>query len=359
MYLCSHDRLHPHNIDLKPMLLDQLIAQKPLSISEFKALIEQNDPRFQKELQDYAEHITAQVFHKGVYIRALLEISNICENNCYYCGIRKDNQTVKRYRLRPETILSTAHGAYQQGFRTLVMQGGESQAYSASEMGKIILDLKHQHPDMAITLSLGEFSEETYRLWKNAGADRYLLRHESYNPEHYAKIHPKELSFEHRMNCLHTLKTLGYQTGAGFMVGSPFQTTEHLAHDLKFIQEFKPAMIGLGPFIPAPNTPFQHYKAGSTNLTLRLLSLLRIINPYALIPATTALSVLSPQGRLEALRVGANVVMPNVSPKEARESYQLYVKKDKTTDRLDQLEKELSTIGYHVDYTIGDYQKKM
>lgn len=350
-YLCQqNDKIMDNST------FEKLKNQQKLSIDELKSLLLNEDPHFLEQLQQEAHKITVQRFKKEVYVRALLETTNICAKNCYYCGIRNANNKVTRYKVTPSEILETAQRAYQRGFRTLVMQGGDSLAISDHEMTQAIASIRQHFPDLAITLSLGERPKEVYKAWKEAGANRFLVRHESITPEHYQQLHPKELSLENRLRCLQDLKDLGFQTGTGFMVGAPYQTIDHLAKDVYFMQELQPEMIGIGPFIPAPNTPFEQFPAGSVSLTLKLLSIFRLMHPHSLIPSTTALSTLSPEARLLGILAGANVVMPNVSPENARKNYQLYTKKAQTTDALAQLEKDLKTIDYTINFSRGDFK---
>lgn len=350
-YLCQQN-----DTNMEKNTFEKLKNQQKLSLNELKSLLLNEDATFLEQLQQEAHKTTIQRFKKEIYVRALLETTNICTNNCYYCGIRGANNQVVRYKLTLSDIWDTAERAYNRGFRTLVMQGGESAAISDTEMTQAIAGIKQRFPDMAITLSLGERPKAVYKAWKEAGADRFLVRHESITPSHYQQLHPKDMSLENRIRCLRDLKDLGFQTGTGFMVGAPYQTLDHLAKDLYFMQELQPEMIGIGPFIPAPNTPFEHFPAGSVSLTLKLLSIFRLMHPHALIPSTTALSTLSPQARLKGILAGANVVMPNVSPENARKNYQLYTKKAQTTDALAQLEKDLQTIDYTINFSRGDYK---
>ena len=305
-----------------------------------------------------AQQLTEQHFNKGVYLRGLLEITNYCKNNCFYCGIRADNHSITRYRLNNEEILNACKKGAEIGFQTFVLQGGEDPTLTDDRLCTLIRSIKSEVPQHAITLSLGERSYNSYKLLKDAGVDRYLLRHETHNPAHYAHLHPDNMSLNHRLECLYQLKDLGFQTGAGMMIGSPGQTIEHITEDLRFLDELKPQMIGIGPFVPAGNTPFQHHKSGSTELTLLILSLLRIRHPYVLLPATTALNTRSLQLRTRAIICGANVLMPNISPAIAKENYQIYENKQndcETVQQLQQIETSLTNIGYHINWSRGDY----
>lgn len=299
-----------------------------------------------------------EVYGKDVYLRALIEISSYCRNDCFYCGIRAGNRNAKRYRLSPDEIMECCHHGYSIGFRTFVLQGGEDAAFDEETLVRLIDRIKVAYPDCALTLSVGEWSRESYRRFYDAGADRYLLRHETATESHYRMLHPERMSFSNRMRCLYDLKDIGYQVGCGFMVGSPWQTEKHLVCDLRFIKNFAPQMIGIGPFLPHCDTPFADKSGGSVEMTLRLLSILRLMNPSALLPATTALGTASADGRSRGILAGANVIMPNVSPKEAREKYMLYNNKLNTgaesAEGLRLLEDSMSAIGYRIVSSRGD-----
>ena len=283
---------------------------------------------------------------------------NYCKNDCLYCGIRRGNKNAERYRLRKEEILECCEHGYELGFRTFVLQGGEDGYYTDERVAEIVSEMKENHPDCAITLSIGEKSYESYQKFFEAGADRYLLRHETYNCEHYAKLHPAELSAEVRQQCLWNLKKIGYQVGTGFMVGSPFQTAEHLAEDMLFIKELNPQMIGIGPFVPHRDTPFAKEQGGTLELTLFMLGLLRLMIPKALIPSTTALGTIDPNGRELGILAGANVVMPNLSPRNVREKYLLYDNKictgDEAAESLENLKIRMKKINYDIVVSRGD-----
>lgn len=298
------------------------------------------------------------VYGDAVYIRGLIEISNICRNDCTYCGIRRSNANCARYRLTPEEILACCEAGYELGFRTFVMQGGEDGYFTDERLCALIRQIKAVYSDCAVTLSLGERSRESYAALYAAGADRYLLRHETANAAHYAALHPAELSHAERMRCLQDLKEIGYQVGCGFMVGSPYQTEENLAEDLKFVETFAPQMCGIGPFIPHADTPFGHFPAGSVSMTCYLLSLIRLMHPRILLPATTALGTLAQDGRERGILSGANVVMPNLSPADARAKYQLYNGKLSTgaesAEQVETLRQRMAAIGYTVVTARGD-----
>ena len=314
-------------------VVEKLIKTNSLTKKECLELFPLFEDRETAErLKNEAVKLRKKYYGIRVYARGLIEFTNYCKNNCYYCGIRKDNRKIKRYRLSEEEILSCCQNGYQLGFRTFVLQGGEDPWYTKERIAEIVSHIKKRYPDCAVTLSVGEKSVETYRLWKEAGADRYLLRHETANEAHYRTLHPEEMSLAARKECLYELKRLGYQVGAGFMVGSPGQTWEYLAEDLVFLQELQPQMVGIGPFIPHHDTVFAKKDAGSVELTCRLLSVIRLLLPKVLLPATTAMGTLDPLGREKGLCAGANVVMPNLSPTENRKQYELYDNKICTGD---------------------------
>jgi biotin synthase len=314
--------------------------------------------QYDHELFRHADKVRKEYYGTDVYIRGLIEFTNHCKNDCLYCGIRRSNLNQERYRLSKNEILSCCETGYGLGYRTFVLQGGEDPFYTDELMIDLVSEIRQKYTDCAITLSIGEKSYESYEAFFKAGANRYLLRHETANPEHYAKLHPAEMSLENRKNCLRNLKKIGYQVGSGFMVGSPFQTADCLLDDLRFLQQLKPAMIGIGPFIPHRETPFNRFQSGSLQRTLRLIGILRLMFPYALIPATTALGTVDPQGREMGLRAGANVVMPNLSPVEVRPKYELYDNKICTGDEAAEcracLSRRVSSAGYELVTDIGN-----
>lgn len=342
-------------------LIDKLQTNRSLSKEEWVALIQGRDENAAQYLFEIARWTRQRIYGKDVYIRGLIEISNICKNNCLYCGIRRDNKQVDRYRLTADEILACAKVGYMLGFRTFVLQGGEDPYYTDELLCGLIRELKRRYPDCAVTLSLGERGEASFRRLFEAGADRYLLRHETADPMHYAFLHPPELRLSDRKECLWALKQIGYQVGSGFMVGSPGQTAENLAEDMLFLRELEPQMVGIGPFIPHHDTPFRQYPAGTVELTLFLLGLLRLMLPHALLPATTALGTLDPQGREKGILAGANVVMPNLSPAAVREKYSLYDNKlctgAEAAESLSSLKKRMEAIGYRVVEDRGDYKR--
>ena len=311
-------------------------------------------------LRKAAQKRALESFGNRVYIRGLIEISSVCKNDCLYCGLRRSNPNAVRYRLTREQILSCCETGRSLGFRTFVLQGGEDGYFTDEVMCGIVEEIKRRYPDCAVTLSLGERSEESLKRLRGAGADRYLLRHETADEAHYARLHPKEMSGAHRKSLLYTLKKLGYQTGAGFMVGSPYQTTENLADDLLFIKELSPQMCGIGPFIPHSDTVFRDFAQGSLEMTLTLLSVIRLMNPFILLPATTALGTIHPKGRERGILHGANVVMPNLSPKEHRKDYAIYDNKictgDEAAECIKCLSGRMNAIGYRIVTDRGDYK---
>ena len=339
-------------------LISKLAEQHSLTLSEYESLIVNRSEESARLLRNLAVKERVKIYGHDVYVRGLIEISNICRNDCYYCGIRRSNTNCERYRLTPEEIFACAEEGYALGFRTFVLQGGEDSYFTDEVLGGIVRGIKTRYSDCAITLSMGERSRESYEHLKACGADRYLLRHETADSEHYAQLHPSEMSYSHRMNCLQNLRELGYAVGCGFMVGSPFQTAKHIAQDLKFIEEFKPEMCGIGPFIPHKDTPFRNYPAGSVELTCYLLSMIRLIHPPVLLPATTALGTLDPLGREKGILAGANVVMPNLSPVSVRKKYELYDNKICTGEESAQcrvcLNNRMKAIGYEIVTCRGD-----
>lgn len=339
-------------------LIEKLAAEHSLTVSEYQTLIEERTDEAAELMAAEAVAVRKRIYGTDVYIRGLIEISNICKNDCYYCGIRRSNREVRRYRLTPEEILESAAAGSELGFRTIVLQGGEDPYFTDEVLAGLIGEIRKHCPDTAVTLSMGERGYASFKRLFDAGADRYLLRHETADEEHYGKLHPPEMSFEHRMKCLQELRGIGYQTGAGFMVGSPFQTTAHLAKDLKFIETFKPDMCGIGPFIPHHQTPFADREAGTLELTCYLLSVIRLIHPPVLLPATTALGTIDPAGREKGILAGANVVMPNLSPVGVRRQYELYDGKictgEESAECLDCLKNRMRSIGYRIVEKRGD-----
>lgn len=342
-------------------IVDSIAASRDITLDQLKTLLAATDDEAVSYLFSRALETCRSVYGNAVFMRGLIELSNHCKNDCLYCGIRRSHTSVNRYRLTKEQVLeccSTGHGL---GFRTFVLQGGEDGWYTDSVMVDIVASIRSQYPDCAITLSLGERSRESYQRLFDAGANRYLLRHETANAAHYASLHPAEMSFDNRMRCLQELKEIGYQVGCGFMVGSPGQTPETLFEDLQFIRRFEPQMVGIGPFIPASGTPFENEPAGSVETTLRLLAIIRLMNPRVLLPATTALGTMHPRGRERGILAGANVVMPNLSPKDHRKDYALYDNKLCTGDEAAEcrvcLDRRIRTTGSQLVVDRGDYRK--
>ncbi|MBR4580775.1 MAG: [Lachnospiraceae bacterium] len=340
-------------------LVEKLKTNKDLTDEEFLHLL--NTDAFDNALQKAADEVRRSVYGDEVFLRGLIEFTNYCKNNCYYCGIRGGNANAERYRLTKEEIMECCLEGYRLGFRTFVLQGGEDYSYTDEDICDIVRTIKRNYPDAAVTLSIGERSKETYKKYKEAGADRYLLRHETATEEHYRMLHPEDLSLENRKQCLFDLKELGFQVGAGFMVGSPGQKKEHIVSDFRFLQKLQPDMIGIGPFIPHKDTVFKDEPAGSLELTLRILSILRLLFPYVLLPATTALGTIAPNGRELGLKHGANVVMPNLSPKRFREQYSLYDNKICTGEEAAEckrcLEVRVNSAGYRIVDSRGDVKK--
>lgn len=342
-------------------LINKLSDTHSLDVKEYEYLIANRCEESRNLLKEFADKQKKAVYDNHVYLRGLIELTNICKNDCLYCGIRHSNKNVERYRLLREDVLNCCEEGYKLGFRTFVLQGGEDSYYRDDILEDIIKDMRAFFPDCAITLSLGERSYESYKRLYEAGADRYLLRHETATKEHYELLHPKNMSFDKRMSCLKALKEIGYQVGCGFMVGSPYQTDYFLARDLKFIEEFSPAMCGIGPFIPHSETPFKEEKAGSLELTTYLLSIIRLIKPNILLPATTALGTIDKRGRELGILAGANVVMPNLSPERVRKKYELYNNKICTGYEAAQhkngLEKRMLSVGHVVENVRGDAKR--
>ncbi|MCI8386886.1 MAG: [FeFe] hydrogenase H-cluster radical SAM maturase HydE [Clostridiales bacterium] len=340
-------------------IIENLKNNRNLSDSEFKEILETN--QYDDLLVKEADKVRRGIYGDEVYIRGLIEFTNYCKNNCYYCGIRCGNTNAVRYRLDKDEILACCDEGYKLGFRTFVMQGGEDPHYTDKLICEIVSSIRERFSDCAITLSIGEKSKQSYKDYFNAGANRYLLRHETADNKHYSKLHPESMSLDVRKQCLYDLKEIGYQVGSGFMVGSPYQTTENLISDLRFLQELQPDMIGIGPYITHAETPFAAFKSGDLHLTLRLISILRLIFPYALIPSTTALGTIHPEGRELGLKAGANVVMPNLSPVSVRKLYALYENKICTGEEAAQcrgcLEKRVESAGYRIVTAVGNVKK--
>ena len=340
-------------------LIDRLHKEHTLTRGEFITLIKERDEENASYLASLAREEAVKIYGNGVFPRGLVEFTNYCKNNCYYCGIQGSNQHANRYRLSKDEILSACENGYQLGYRSFVLQGGEDPHYSDDVMVPIVSEIRKRYQDCAITLSLGERSKESYQKLYDAGADRYLLRHEAATPELYQKLHPESLSLENRIQCLGNLKEIGYAVGTGFMVGAPYQTVENLVDDLLFIQKLDPQMVGIGPFVPHHDTKFKDYPSGTVELTTYLTSILRLMNPHLLLPATTALGTIDPRGREKGILAGANVVMPNLSPVAVRKDYSLYDNKICTGEEAAEcagcLGRRLASIDYELVFTRGDY----
>lgn len=340
-------------------LIEKLIRDQELEKEEYVKLFEDfRNLEAAERLSREAVRIRKENYGDKIYTRGLIEFTNYCKNNCYYCGIRRGNKHASRYRLTPGEIMECCQEGYRLGFRTFVLQGGEDPYFNDQRMAEIVSGIKETYPDCAVTLSIGEKSKESYRLLKEAGADRYLLRHETANEEHYRFLHPEEMSLKARKQCLYDLREIGFQVGAGFMVGSPGQRMEHLAEDFLFLKELNPHMVGIGPFIPHHDTRYREEPGGSVELTVFLLSVLRIVLPKALLPATTALGTLDPYGREKGFCAGANVVMPNLSPLSVRKKYELYDNKINAGDDgekcLENLRERAKSVGYRLVCERGD-----
>lgn len=337
----------------------ELNENKSLSFEDWSALLSEWTEEDLEFSCSIARSSALETFGKKVFFRGIIEFTNICKNDCFYCGIRNSNKNLVRYRLTKEEILACCNEGYHLGYRTFVLQGGEDPYFNDDIMEDIVSSIRHAYPDCAITLSLGERDKGSYQRLFDAGADRYLLRHETADSCHYSQLHPAEMTLENRINCLKDLKEIGFQTGCGMMVGSPFQTTELIAKDMMFLADFKPHMVGMGPFIPHKDTPFRDRSAGSAELTLFLLSLTRIMLPDVLLPATTALGTLRGDGRIKGILAGCNVIMPNLSPTAIRKKYQLYDNKAGTDtdaeESLNILKTQVREIGYEMSSVRGDY----
>lgn len=343
-------------------LAQKLATTHDLTAEELYTLIANRTDETKAYLQQQASAECQKHYGNGVFVRGLIEFTNYCKNDCYYCGIRRGNKKAVRYRLTKEQILECCAIGYELGFRTFVLQGGEDPYFTDERMVDIVSAIRAKYPECAITLSIGERSRESYEALFKAGANRYLLRHETATKEHYEQLHPADMSFHHRMECLHTLKEIGFQTGCGFMVGSPGQTIEHIVRDLRFIKEFRPHMVGVGPFLSHQDTPFYDKQNGTAELTVYILSIIRLLLPEVLLPSTTALGTVEEGGRERGVLSGGNVVMPNLSPLSVRKSYMLYDNKISTDEEsaqsVDRLRKRMESIGRTVEVARGDSQVK-
>lgn len=344
-------------------LITKLANEHNLPDEQLLELITSTEPCANALLAKAADNLRRQYYGDAVYIRGLIEFTNYCRNNCYYCGIRAGNSQAQRYRLTQEEILACCAEGYKLGFRTFVLQGGEDPYFTDDKICSIVSTIRSKYQDCAITLSIGEKERSSYQAYFDAGANRYLLRHETADEAHYRRLHPADMSLANRKRCLFDLKEIGYQVGAGFMVGSPWQTPQNLLADLRFLQQLAPDMIGIGPYITHAHTPFRDKPSGKLEETLRLLSILRLLFPYALLPATTALGTIAPNGRELGLQAGGNVVMPNLSPVGVRKLYELYANKICTGEEAAQcrgcLEARVRLAGYNIVTDIGDVRRKL
>ena len=338
-------------------IVDRIHDSKNITKDELEILLSLNEEEAEY-LTAKAREVRESVYGKDVYIRGLIEFTNYCKNDCFYCGIRRSNKNADRYRLSLEDIMNCCETGYELGFRTFVFQGGEDAYYNEDRVCEVVKTIRDKYPDCAITLSIGEWPKESYEKFYKAGANRYLLRHETADSCHYAKLHPEEMSFDNRIQCLKDLKEIGFQVGCGFMVGSPYQSVDTLYKDLQWIREFQPHMVGIGPFISQKDTPFADKESGTLEMTLRLLSIIRLIHPRVLLPSTTALGTIHPLGREKGILAGGNVVMPNLSPTNVREKYALYDNKICTGDEAAEcrycMQGRMESIGYHVVTDRGD-----
>ena len=341
-------------------LVDLLAERHALTHEEYRALVKGQTPELAAYAAKKADSLRREIYGTDIYVRGLIEIGNYCKNDCIYCGIRKSNTNCDRYQLTREQILECCEEGWDLGFRTFVLQGGEDPYFTNDKIVEIVKKIRSAYPDCAITLSLGEKSREAYERFFHAGANRYLLRHETYDATHYSQLHPAGMSGKQRLQCLQNLKETGYQTGTGIMVGSPGQTVEHLIQDILFIEKLRPEMIGIGPFLPHQDTPFARYSSGTLEQTLLLLSIFRLMHPSALIPSTTALATLTPDGRERGILAGANVVMPNLSPQKERKKYTLYNNKAslgaESAEGIRILQQQLHNIGYEISFSRGDFK---
>ncbi len=352
-------KLHDHNLNQKVMsLIDKLKQNNCLERFEYQYILDNIDREAFVYLSKQSREVTNASYGKFVYMRGLIEFSNYCKQDCNYCGIRASNSKAKRYRLNKAQILECCDEGYRLGYRTFVLQGGEDPHFTREVLVDLIRTIKAKYPKTALTLSLGERSYEDYAAFYEAGANRYLLRHETASKRLYEYLHPSAMSFENRMECLHNLKKIGFQVGAGFMVNTPTQTNADLVEDLLFLQEFKPAMCGIGPYLSHDDTPLNNQNNGTVDQTIVLVSLVRLMHPNCLLPSTTALGTLESIGREKALKAGANVVMPNLSPTNVRELYEIYQDKICTGDEAAHcrncIEAKINTIGLIVDMQRGD-----
>lgn len=341
-------------------IIDSIRDTRTITRDQLAVLLETTDADLLEYLRSEAQKVAQSVYGNAVFLRGLIEVSSFCRNDCLYCGLRRSNRQAVRYRLTEDEIYAACENGYSLGFRTFVMQGGEDAWFTDDRLCAIVSAIRHRYPDCAITLSLGERSRESYQRLFHAGADRYLLRHETADKSHYMQLHPSDMSFDNRIRCLYDLKEIGYQVGCGFMVGSPFQTVDTLYQDLQFILRLQPHMVGIGPFVSTRHTAFEDRPNGSVERTLRLLSVIRLLHPHVLLPATTALGTLHPRGRELGILAGANVVMPNLSPLAHRKDYNIYDNKICTGDEAAECfvctSNRMRQIGYQTVVDRGDFR---
>lgn len=339
------------------ILIDKLYINNSLEKNELKFLLKNLNPLMREYLIEKAFETRKKIYGKTVYFRGLMEITNICKHNCLYCGIRAKNSKADRYSLSKETILNCCFSGYNLGYRTFVLQGGENSKITDEFLIDIISILKNKFKDIAITLSLGERGKNSFKKLYDAGADRYLIRHETFNKKLYKKLHPN-MSYKNRIKSLYILKKIGYQVGSGFLIGLPSLKLEDYYKDLIFLKKLKPHMIGIGPFIPHINTPLKNEKGGSSYDTITLIAILRLLLPDVLLPATTALVTLDPNSRNLAFRAGANVIMPNISPLSSRKKYTLYNGKaflgDEAGEEMEIIIKHIKEAGFIPVLSKGD-----
>lgn len=344
-------------------IINKLVTSHDATKEDLVFLLEKRaklDRELLKLLFDSARETASLYYDNKIYLRGLIEISSFCKNNCYYCGLRRSNKSAIRYRLSEEEILDCVSLGTEIGLKTFVLQGGEDDYWNVERLVPLIKKIKKIAPFSAVTLSLGEMPRESYRLLFEAGADRYLLRHEAISEKLYSKLHPAEMKLKTRIEALNNLKEIGYQVGSGFMVGRPFETAEDVADDLVFLKKFAPDMVGIGPFVKQADTPFGDRICGTSDDTIFLLAIIRLLLPNVLLPATTALATIDERGYERAILVGANVIMPNLTPQNARCSYKIYDGKANACDtvsQIDEIKERLTKIGYAISHDRGDAKK--
>ncbi len=338
-------------------LIKKLYIKNDLEDEELLYLLDNINEKEKKYLFSLAKKTRDEVYGNRVYLRGLIEFTNYCNKRCVYCGINASNKNVKRYRLTKHEILDSCIKGKKLGFNTFVLQGGEDKFFTDEIICDIVQSIKLKIPDCAVTLSIGEREFESYKAFKKAGVDRYLLRHETTNSDLYTRLHPNS-KLQNRMECLKDLKDLGFQTGAGFMVGLPGYETKDYVKDLRFLKNLQPEMVGIGPFIPHADTEMKHCKSGDLKTVILILAMVRLLLPKVLLPATTALSTIDSEGRKKGLNAGANVIMPNLTPGIYREDYSLYNEKmitgSESVEELELIKKQLEDYGYICDMSKGD-----